>query len=180
MTTDAEIQSIPTDDFFKIGNSNLISYLLMKEGLLWIIILGTIVLMATVLCIFVDIRFLAVSMLCITVIAPLGLAYFYFYYALKPLYAFNVLPHKINYSQDSLSVIIRTTPPPLYIEDKTDDEDNKASFDERKDDTFRTITIAYSRLGAAEYIGSKYYTPIDRNEGVIITKEPLNIELYNR
>ncbi len=133
-----------------------------------ILITATLFLVSLILCIFVDLRFLAIAMLIIGVIFPMFVAFLYFYHALKPGFAFNILSHRFSLDKEDLSVTIRTSIDPEQKDNKEGKENVKDEERDIIEERFREIRIGYGELGNWEEFGGKAYYPVKGKEGLII------------
>lgn len=85
----------------------MLAILFMNYGLKWFIgaVIGLIVFI--VLGFTIDIRFFFLCMIWIFLLLPLVVAFLYFYYGMDPLTAFNAMPHKITFTSDKATIMIR-------------------------------------------------------------------------
>lgn len=88
----------------KMEPKKMFSVLFMQNGFLWLMIaiFGIIVFIA--LGITIDPRFFILALIWLFMITPLGVAFLYFFYGMKPLTAFNSIPHKLIFSDSSIKV----------------------------------------------------------------------------
>lgn len=166
-------------DFFKIPHSSILTYLLMREGFLILLFLGTLTLLSIVLSIFVDLRFIAIAFLIIAVITPMVIAYLYFYHALKPLISFNVLPHTVTKAKGDLLITIRIS----FAKNESSDSDTnkiteRENLPKHEEGQFRKITIPIDTLGSPEEYKGKIYLPISGKEGLLIFPSDTYLELF--
>lgn len=88
----------------KMSGKKMFSVLLMQNGILWfcIAILGVIIF--SFLGIVFDYRFFVVALIWIFLILPMIVAFLYFYYGMRPLTAFNLIPHLVEFQDDELKI----------------------------------------------------------------------------
>ena len=88
----------------KMPAKQMLSVLFMQNGLIWFLlgIVGIIVFIF--LGVAVDPRFYILALIWLFMITPLVVAFLYFYYGMRPLTAFNSIPHKLFFSENTVWV----------------------------------------------------------------------------
>lgn len=93
-----------------LSSGKMLSILFMQYGKPWLIItLGGIILFC-LLGGLVDLRFFVLALIWVFLFIPLIVAFLYFFYGMKPLTAFNSIPHKIIVDDNTLDVEIPQAP----------------------------------------------------------------------
>lgn len=86
--------------------SRLLATLILLYGWPWIGALSVAFFATVAIGIFIDLRWVVISMMLIFLIAPLLIAYLYFYHGLKQMTAINVVPHILTLSDADIIVDI--------------------------------------------------------------------------
>ena len=76
----------------------------MEKGTAWCIIAIAGIMTFVLLGILSDIRWIMVAFMWICIVLPLSVAFFYFYYGMKPLNAMNCIEHDIIFDDDTLTL----------------------------------------------------------------------------
>lgn len=98
----------------------MLGFLLLRHGMIPVAVLIFTVLIGIALGILVDYRILLVAFMLLCIVGPGMMAWLYFWYAMKPGYAFNSLPHILEIDSDGeMTAHIRIA--------KLDDEDKAKS-----------------------------------------------------
>ena len=90
----------------KISAKQMLTVLFCNYGTPWTIaaLMGIIVFIILGFCL--DFRFFFLALIWLFLIVPLVVAFLYFYYGMKPLTAFNTIPHKIFYDNSEIRIRI--------------------------------------------------------------------------
>lgn len=182
MLSDEIAKGLCRNQEFKVSSFLILRYLILKEGMVSIAIFLTLALAALALGIFVDLRWLVTFFMLTCLIAPMGIAFLYIFYALKPLYAFNTLPHTISIHGRRLTIRIYLPTSELNKnkeeseggfpegeENKgveNDEEGNKG--EENKEEKYKDMEIDLDDIGLPEMYGKAMYYPIAGKEGLLI------------
>lgn len=134
----------------KMAPKKMLATLFLQYGMPWTIagLIGIVVFI--VLGIAVDSRFLFLALIWIFLIIPLVVAFLYFFYGMKPLTAFNSIPHKIIFYDDRLEVFV--------IEKEEGEEENHINP--------KPYTVEKSRLKEVKN-GSDYVILLSKEDGWI-------------
>lgn len=147
---------------FSVSSSRLLGLLMMRWGFYPLLAAFTFFLAGVALGIFLDIRWLIVAFMVLCIVIPALVAFIYFWYALKPLCSFNILPHTLRSTPDGIEVRIRVNAPiskedssKKSVEQEEDPADkSKAQVKEGKEPEYRTILIPRSQMQPPQIYGS--------------------------
>lgn len=93
-----------TTDRIVIPPKKILLSLILEYGMVWIMAGLCLCLSFIVLGFIIDFRFYFLALFSVFVIIPLILAFIYFYHGLKPLTAYNVIPHSIEIDNNDLKI----------------------------------------------------------------------------
>lgn len=93
-------------DRFKISSGRIFGYILYFHGLWAMGITAVLIIAAFALGFWLDLRILIVGFMLLCLVVPMLMAWYYFYYALRPLTAFNVLPHTLTLTHRGIQMQI--------------------------------------------------------------------------
>lgn len=88
----------------KMSSKKMLSVLFLQNGINWFIIVVAGIVLFIVLGLAVNIKFLILALIWIFMFIPLVTAFLYFFYGMKPLTAFNCIPHNLIFSQNETTV----------------------------------------------------------------------------
>lgn len=114
-------------------SKKMLKVLFMQNGIGWTTGALSGVLVCIILGFCFDLRFFVLALIWIFLFVPLVMAFLYFVYGMKPLTAFNSIPHKILFSEDE--IIVR------LIERKDDEDGEPEVIKEFKEGTKSFVKI---------------------------------------
>lgn len=107
----------------KMSSQKMLSVLFMQNGIPWFIASICGIIVFVILGIVLDPRFYILALIWLFMFIPLTLAFLYFFYGMKPLTAFNCIPHKIIFSDVDLKIRLITAT------DSEESENNNKDFE---------------------------------------------------
>lgn len=154
---------------FRMGKGNLASHLLMMHGVLWLICMSVLALLALVSCLFVDLRWGVVFLMIVFLIAPMVLAFLFFFYGLQQFTAVNTVYHSIALTDEGM--IINVYDKKRQDKGNSDEKDSKGQNEGF--DLLLTYKVSYSDLGRIN-VGMKSVTFPVREKGKGFVWIPMN------
>ncbi|MCH5235906.1 MAG: hypothetical protein J1E16_11485 [Muribaculaceae bacterium] len=88
----------------EMPSKKMFSILFMQNGILWFLIALIGILVFSLIGIFIDNRFFIVALIWLFLIFPMIVAFLYFFYGMKPLTAFNTIPHSLKFYDHKITV----------------------------------------------------------------------------
>ena len=96
----------PVTDIFRIKGAAISRTMLMLYGYAWIAAAGCLLVPMILAGIFVDVRWIIVTLMAIFIVFPMLLAFLFFYYGLNRVSVINSTLHSLVFDNDGLSVSI--------------------------------------------------------------------------
>ena len=124
-----------------MSNKKMFSVLYLLNGKVWTIGLLSGVFIFCILGFVIDFRFFMLALIWVFLISPMVVAFLYFIYGMKPLTAFNTIPHKVKFENNKLDIEFPDLSP-----DST--EDKTVEIDHKKDYTLKNECPADLKYGA--------------------------------
>ena len=90
----------------KMSSGKMLSQLYLRDGISWSIVALSGVIVFIILGLTLDYRFYFLSLIWLFLFIPLIIAFLYFFYGMKPLTAFNCIPHQLNFDDQNLKIKI--------------------------------------------------------------------------
>ena len=88
----------------KMPAKRMFSTLFTLNGTLWVSIALAGIILFSIIGAAVDARFFILALIWIFLILPMVVAFLYFYYGMQPLTAFNMIPHRLKFNNEELTV----------------------------------------------------------------------------
>lgn len=153
---------------FRMPRSELMRRMIRELPLAPWIVLAVLFLGCIVLGAIVNIRFVAVGLMLLFIVAPAISAYLYFSYGLRKYVAFNVLSHQLRFTPEGVTVTIFVPMGNIEEEKRTDNETDDAKEEEEKLEETREMFIRRDMLGKGEMtVKALYIQVIDTDSGFI-------------
>lgn len=102
--TDQEAEALQSR-VFRMGRGKFAQHLVYRYGRPWLAALAVLVCAAGVAA-FYDLRYLAVMLMAVFLVAPMALAFLYFYYGLLPVNAMNTVEHTVEVSPRGIGLTV--------------------------------------------------------------------------
>ena len=109
-------------EVFRISQGKFLRYLMARKALWFMSSVGVLLVGSLVLGVWVDLRIFILALMAVFIVIPFMMFMLYWSYALSPLNAANVLPHKLILSDAGLIVSVLKSKP--KEEEKKEKEDN--------------------------------------------------------
>lgn len=88
----------------KMTSKKMFYVLFLQSGTLWLLILLSGVIVFSLIGALYNLKFFMLALMWIFLVLPMVTAFLYFYYGMRPLTAFNTIPHKLSFSADRITV----------------------------------------------------------------------------
>lgn len=120
---------------YRMGSGRFASELLFRYGGWWLLLLSMTAVAGIVLGICLDLRWMVVGLMTVFVVIPMVLAFLYYYYGLRRECFVNTIPHKIDVSEDGITVLLRISASVQSESSDTDSlqENNDAELEYRRE-----------------------------------------------
>ena len=114
-------------------SKKMFSILFMQNGILWFLIALIGVVIFSIFGIFTDPRFFVLALIWVFLIFPMIVAFLYFFYGMKPLTTFNAIPHKLQFTDNVITIqFFKENENELIIEPSKDYQIRRKDFKEMK------------------------------------------------
>lgn len=128
----------------------MFSVLFLQNGTIGISVAFGGVLIFCILAMIFDPKFFILALIWIFMIVPMYVAFLYFYFGMRPLTAFNCIPHQIVFDEDKLTVKLM----PLSPESKAIDPDEIVIEDEKTSEKeIKTYEVTKTEFSGLKYSG---------------------------
>lgn len=88
----------------KMTSKKMFYVLFLQSGTLWLLILLSGVIVFSLIGALYNLKFFMLALMWIFLVLPMVTTFLYFYYGMRPLTAFNTIPHKLSFSDDRITV----------------------------------------------------------------------------
>ena len=135
----------------KMPPKQMLTVLFLQHGMPWTVIAFAGIIAFIITGAIADYRFFLLALIWIFLFVPLVMAFLYFYFGMKPLTAFNAIPHKIIFSPGEIEVRIKEEP----------EEEKLENSEENKYKDFKTSVTDFDNIKS----GADYFLIISRQKG---------------
>lgn len=156
MSTSSSPRSVTTGEF-RIGRYRIVRRMALRHTRVLLASLGAALAVTTVLAFTADIRWVAVALMLVAIVAPMMLALLYFNYGLRRETVVNILPHRVTISAGEAVVT-------LYISDAAEEVEKPDRWELRSRELERKYNPDFGNDAAAEEADSSEDDDTEANE----------------